>query len=126
MNELQVSALEAFMKCPGLPLAGKLEWRQRVLDALTTGKANRDTLATEADARGEHDTAWEHAVHAVTLAGFRDVARYGAKWRGFLYLVEITADEAAWLAYVAACEAENLDAHGFRTWRVHGCPVGPL
>lgn len=28
--------------------------------------------------------------------------------------------------YVAACEAENLDAHSEHMWEVHGRPDGPL
>lgn len=33
---------------------------------------------------------------------------------------------AAYFDYVAACEAENLDAHGFEAWEIHGRPTGPL
>ena len=28
--------------------------------------------------------------------------------------------------YVAACHAENLDAHTFHMWTIHGRPTGPL
>lgn len=35
-------------------------------------------------------------------------------------------DERAYGDYVAACEVENLDAHPFGAWRVHGRPSGPL
>lgn len=33
---------------------------------------------------------------------------------------------AAYAAYVRACDAENLDAHGLEMWRVHGNPTGPV
>lgn len=32
----------------------------------------------------------------------------------------------AWQAYIAECEAENLDHHTFDQWVVHGEPTGPL
>lgn len=36
------------------------------------------------------------------------------------------AERDAWLGYVAACEAENLDHYDPHMWRVHERPTGPI
>jgi len=34
--------------------------------------------------------------------------------------------DIAYRAYVAECEAENLEAHSQHMWEIHGRPTGPL
>lgn len=125
MTETQIDALKAFLNY-GAPLVVKLEWRQRVLTALHIGVANRQQAAKNAAEAGDHGKAHENDVHAATLKGFLSQARMGAAWQRWLYFVDLTPDEAAWLAYVASCEAENLNAHDLHMWEIHGRPEGVI
>lgn len=38
----------------------------------------------------------------------------------------ILAECDEYLSYVIACDAENLPAHDFDMWQVHGRPIGPI
>lgn len=41
-------------------------------------------------------------------------------------IIGAMADNLAYVRYVAACEAEGLDAHDLHMWEVHGRPDGPI
>lgn len=40
--------------------------------------------------------------------------------------IDVPDADDAYVAYIAACEAENLDHHSRQMWDVHGQPSGPL
>lgn len=72
----------------------------------------------DTDAMGVDDEFMSWLADAIEATG-RVVWEEGEPWA-------VEADDNAYLEYVEACEAENLEAHDVDMWRVHGRPTGPL
>lgn len=87
MTEAEVSELE--IRIENMPLAEKLAWRQKVLDAIQATIAKHQAEAESALEYGSSDDEYAARIRALTAASFYEKARYGANWKNWLYLVEI-------------------------------------